>query len=172
MGSSGDVTSGNRQRSGVQTVGGSGHDPRVAVWTLSKLELVVRDAWGPDTCDVADVDDWCPDNPARGQCGVTALVVRELIGGDVIRADVHRGSERVGGHYWNRLSGGVDVDLTREQFDDAEVVGSGWIVDVPPGPPRRCREQYELFRGRVLAALGITMPEAQAVKRSPSIGED
>ncbi len=127
----------------------------VNVWTLAKLEQVIRDAWGPDTCDVKDPGEWSPDNPARGQCGVTAIVLKELIGGDLVRADVHAGTTRVGGHYWNRLPGGLDLDLTREQFNDREVVGVGWIVDQPPGPPRRCREQYDTFRARVLSALDI-----------------
>ena len=125
------------------------------VWTLSKLEDVIRDAWGLDTCDLKDLDEWSPDNPARGQCGVTAIVLKELIGGDLVRSDVHVGTTRVAGHYWNRLSNGVDIDLTREQFNDQEAVGTGWIVDQPPGPPRRCRKQYDTFRARVFAALEI-----------------
>jgi hypothetical protein len=82
------------------------------------------------------------------------------IGGDLMRGDVHLDGVRVGGHYWNRFGAGLDADLTREQFVDCEVVVSGWIIDPPAGPPRRCRPQYELFRSRVHDALGLTDPVA------------
>lgn len=131
---------------------------RCPVWS------VFRTAWGPDTCDPLDLDAWSPANPARGQCGVSALVLKELIGGHLMRGDVHLDGVRVGDHYWNRCSDGLDVDLTREQFTAGEVVVSGWIVEPPPGPPRRCRAQYELFRSRVHEALAIAHP---AVNTSP-----
>ncbi len=115
----------------------------------------MRAAWGRDTCDPVDLPDWCPDNPARGQCGVTALVLQDLLGGDVLLAEVRYPSgERQGCHYWNRLPAGVEVDLTRGQFTDRELVGEPTVVVRPPGPPKRCREQYELLRSRVLATLG------------------
>jgi len=47
---------------------------------------------GPDTCDPADLADWHPGNPARGQCGTTALVVREVLGGDLIHGRVTAGA--------------------------------------------------------------------------------
>jgi hypothetical protein len=103
------------------------------VWTLSSLERVFRTAWGPDTGHPLDLDAWSPANPARGQCGVSALVLKELIGGDLMRGDVHLDGVRVGGHYWNRCADGLDVDLTREQFTAGEVVVSGWIVEPLPG---------------------------------------
>jgi hypothetical protein len=42
---------------------------------LSEIRSVLRRAWGPDTCDPHDLATWHRDNPARGQCGTTALVV-------------------------------------------------------------------------------------------------
>ena len=42
---------------------------------LSEIRSVLRRAWGPDTCDPHDLANWHRDNPARGQCGTTALVV-------------------------------------------------------------------------------------------------
>jgi hypothetical protein len=124
-------------------------------WTLADLEGAIRDAWGTDTCDPVDLADWRADNPARGQCGVTALVLHDLIGGNLVLGEVHVGATRTGVRYWNRLPGGFDVDLTREQFSAEELVGEGQTVDRPAGPPRRCRGQYDLLRGRVLARLGI-----------------
>ncbi|MFY1702820.1 YunG family protein [Micromonospora sp. WMMA1923] len=97
---------------------------------------------------------WRPDNPARGQCGVTALVVQDLLGGDLILGEVLVGGARTGYHYWNRLPDGRDVDLTAEQFRPEEVIVGGRVQHRPPGAPRRCRRQYELLRQRVLTELG------------------
>jgi hypothetical protein len=121
---------------------------------LETLRPLVRAGWGRDTCDPHDRPDWRPDNPARGQCGVTALLVQDLLGGDLILGEVVKGDARVGHHYWNRLPGGREADLTADQFHPGEVVVGGQVQPRPPGPPRRCRREYAILRGRVLAALG------------------
>ena len=118
--------------------------------TLEVLEPLVRAAWGADTCDPSDLADWRPGNPARGQCGVTALVLQDLLGGDLILGKVFEGGVQTGYHYWNRLPDGREIDLTAEQFRPGEVVVGREVPQRPPGPPRRCREQYELLRRRVL----------------------
>jgi hypothetical protein len=117
------------------------------------LRPLLRAAWGPETCDPNDLDNWRPDNPARGQCGVTALVIQDLLGGDLILGEVNVGETKVGNHYWNRLPDGADVDLTADQFHPGEVVTGARVQQRPPDAPRRCREQYEILRHRVLAAL-------------------
>lgn len=122
--------------------------------SLAEIDRAVRGGWGADTCDPADLADWHPGNPARGQCGATALVLHDLFGGDLVLGEVHIDGERTGYHWWNRFAGGVDVDLTREQLRPEEVLTPGTVVKRPAGPPRRGREQYEILRARVLARLG------------------
>lgn len=95
---------------------------------------------------------WTPDNPARDQCGVTALVVHDLLGGELIRGEVHVDGERVDYHWWNRLGMGIEVDLTREQFGPDETVVGGDVIE-RPAEIVRLRAEYELLRSRVLAAL-------------------
>ncbi len=112
-------------------------------------------SWGKDTCDPADRPDWRPDNPARGQCGVTSLVLNDLFGGDLVLGEVRVAGERTGVHYWNRFGAGVEVDLTRDQFGPAESVVGAEVVQRPAGPPKRCRAEYELLRARVFAGLGV-----------------
>ncbi len=51
--------------------------------------------WSADTS--ADPDGWSPENPAWGQCAVTALVVQDRFGG-------------------------IEIDLTRQQF-------ATWVPD-------------------------------------------
>jgi hypothetical protein len=121
------------------------------------LEAAVRAAWALDTCDPVDADDWSRASPSRGQCGSTALVIHDLLGGDLLIADVVRGDgSRQGVHYWNLLPGGTELDLTREQFTADEVIQQPRILRRPEGMPTRCTQQYLTMRRRVFDALGIT----------------
>ena len=125
--------------------------------TFSDLERAIRDAWSDETCDVADLPNWTPENPSRGQCGATSLLVQDLMGGDLLEATVqHPNGTHQGYHYWNRLAGGLDVDLTAKQFAPDEIVQPPIVVArAVPGPPLRSPERYLLLRARVLEALGL-----------------
>lgn len=121
--------------------------------SFATLQDALHSSWGPDTCDPVDLADWHPGNPARGQCGVTALVVHDLLGGDLMMAEVsYADGTRQGVHYWNRI-GVLEVDLTREQFSSDERVGVGRVLPRPLDAPTRFPEEYQLLRTRVIAAL-------------------
>ncbi len=126
--------------------------------TLAQLEQAIRASW---TLDTADEDDgWTPENPSRGQCDITTLVVHDFVGGDVLAADVYLDDERIEAHMWNRLVSGIDVDLTREQFRRGEVIGPPTVLQRPatfdPEHPRYHRyEKYLVLSGRVRARLGL-----------------
>ena len=79
------------------------------------IDLVpfIRAAWSRETS--ATPQEWSLENPARGQCAVTALLVQDTHGGDLLRGVVCGES-----HYWNRLPKGQILDLTLEQFKGAE----------------------------------------------------
>lgn len=56
---------------------------------------------------------WTRENPAIGQCGVTALVVNDLFGGEILK------TKCIGGwHFYNKLNGSC-YDFTKEQFPKA-----------------------------------------------------
>jgi hypothetical protein len=57
--------------------------------SLADIETVIRSSWSEKTCDPVDLREWSPETPARGQCGVTALVVQDLLGGELLVAEVH-----------------------------------------------------------------------------------
>lgn len=123
------------------------------------LEAAIRAAWALDTCDPIDADDWSAANPSRGQCGSTALTIHDLLGGELLIADVLRtDGSRQGVHYWNLLPDGTKLDLTREQFASNEVVQESRITRRPAGLPKRGAQEYPMMKRRVLTTLG--MPEA------------
>jgi hypothetical protein len=140
------------------------------------LEAAVRAAWALDTCDPVDADDWSEANPSRGQCGSTALTVHDLLGGELLIAEVRRtDGSRQGVHYWNLLPDGTEVDLTRGQFASNEVVQEPQSVRRPAGLPTRGAQQYLTMRHRVLTALGIleadgtTHQELIRIRRDESV---
>ena len=96
---------------------------------------------------------WTSGNPAAGQCNVTAAVVHDVYGGDILRT-------KLPGvwHYYNRL-GGERMDLTDSQFFVAVPTFS--LPDpyqdelttqavAMQGIPQR---EYETLRDRLLAHL-------------------
>ncbi len=78
----------------------------------------IRASWSAATCAE---DDWQEDNPSKGQCEPSSFVAWRYLGGDLVLAKVLVGGEQVEHHYWNRIDG-EDLDLTREQFTNGEVV--------------------------------------------------
>jgi hypothetical protein len=81
---------------------------------MGSLVQAIQESWDGDT---SVAPDWTGSRPSRGQCAVTALVVQDYLGGELLRATVGGTS-----HYWNRLPDGQDVDFSREQFDLFEPV--------------------------------------------------
>ena len=125
--------------------------------TLPQIAAAVRGAWSVETCDPVDVKEWSAENPARGQCGVTTLVLHDLLGGELLVAEVHYADGSLQGyHYWNRLPDGAEIDLTAEQFATSEIVQEPKIAVRAAELPTRGVEQYLLLRQRVNAALAAS----------------
>ena len=120
--------------------------------TLEETQAAIRAAWGRDTSD--DPEEWSEENRARGQCAVTALLVRELFGGEILVANVLRDGRRVDRHAWNRLPSGLTLDLTREQFVNGEQFGSGCTEE--PLLTHRNPERFATLRARVRPASSWT----------------
>lgn len=136
--------------------------------TLLELERAFRQSWSADTTCLAAASRarWRPDGPAYGQCGPTALVVQDLLGGVLLIADVTGGDEENEVHYWNQLPGGLEIDLTREQFKPHRIIGKPRIVVRPPQGPLAYAEEYQLLRARVFSALALSPTDR---KFSPGI---
>lgn len=87
----------------------------------------IRKAWSAQTS--ANPDEWTPQNRANGQCAVTALIVQDYFGGELLRVVNHDGQS----HYYNLIDG-VEIDLTRQQFESY----------YPQGPPEVREREYVL----------------------------
>lgn len=106
-------------------------------------------SWGKDTAYRKDAENWTPQNPALGQCAITALLFNELYGGKIYSGVSDSGIV----HYWNRKYG-IRFDFTKQQFkekirfrkvkkwDRNDLLATGNV-----------NERYELLRSRVLNHL-------------------
>jgi hypothetical protein len=131
---------------------------RPTVFTLAQLEQAIRDSWSLETADTDNA--WSPENPGCGQCDITSLVVHDLLGGELVAAEVYLDGERVEAHMWNRLPSGIEVDLTRDQFKRGEVIGEPRVrprpVTVDRSHPRYHRyKTYLVLSQRVRKRLRL-----------------
>ncbi|WP_349630876.1 YunG family protein [Bradyrhizobium manausense] len=70
------------------------------------IQTALFRAWSLSTAS-----QWTADNPAAGQCNVTALLIHELFGGDLLKTLLPAGD-----HFYNQI-GGRRYDFTASQFD-------------------------------------------------------
>ena len=91
-------------------------------YELSGLEEAIRRSWSRET--TSDPERWNPENPAWGQCAVTALVINDYLGGEMVWAEATLPEGRTISHYFN-LVDGKEVDVTREQFPKGTVIPTG-----------------------------------------------
>ncbi|MCP3443305.1 hypothetical protein [Bradyrhizobium sp. CCGUVB14] len=70
-----------------------------------EIQSALRKAWSLSTAS-----QWTADHPAAGQCNVTALLVHELFGGDLLKTPLPAGD-----HFYNRIEG-RRYDFTASQF--------------------------------------------------------
>lgn len=81
--------------------------------SIEILDRALARSWSAETS--ADPENWGNGNRAWGQCAVTALVVQDYLGGELLRVQ-SSGPGFNWGHYWNRLPSGLVVDFTQRQF--------------------------------------------------------
>lgn len=81
--------------------------------TFQEVISAIENSWSAYTA--FDHDQWSPDNPARGQCVVSALIIQDLFGGTLQKTKVTlNGHEE--SHYRNILPDGTIIDTTRSQY--------------------------------------------------------
>jgi hypothetical protein len=128
--------------------------------TFREITDAIVASWGPDTqYATEEKPSRKPGDTSRGQCGTTALVLQDWLGGEILAATVSRDGEAVGAHYWNQLPDGTEVDLTGGQFIASESLSGRRVA--PRRPPN---DEFQAHPGygpylvlsqKVTALLGL-----------------
>lgn len=70
-----------------------------------RVSQILEKSWS-----IATAKQWTRENPAAGQCNVTALLIYDLFGGELLKTTLPEGD-----HFYNRI-GGHRYDFTDCQF--------------------------------------------------------
>ena len=100
-----------------------------------QVRLALKKSWSIDSAK-----QWTPSRPFDGQCNVTAAVIADIYGGEILSTPWNDVTD----HYYNRIDGKI-YDLTDEQF--AEPI---FYADTPSN--------------KQIASKGFTQTEYQALK--------
>ncbi len=116
-------------------------------YSISHLYDTVSKAWSAESS--ADAARWSAENPAWGQCAITALIVNDHFGGKILRVEV-KNVENVRSHYYNQLPDYGVVDFTKQQFDSTAKFENEqertreYILSYP-----ETKKRYEILSGAV-----------------------
>ncbi|MDE1376736.1 YunG family protein [Bacillus licheniformis] len=114
---------------------------------LGQIEQIMKalyKSWSADSSSK-----WSQDNPATGQCGVTALIVKDLLGGEIRKTKLLEGW-----HFYNVING-KRYDLTISQFKEDIL-----YMDVPSNRNRAFSDtnekQYNYLKQSVINQLSFS----------------
>lgn len=81
-------------------------EPMSILFNKNEVAAALLHSWSLETSSR-----WLAENPARGQCNVTSLLLNQLFGAEILKTPLPEGD-----HFYNRLNG-ERLDLTDSQFD-------------------------------------------------------
>lgn len=121
----------------------------------------IEQSWGKDTS--ADPENWTPENPAYGQCAVTACILQERLGGELCRQAIDPGRS----HYWLKLPSGEEMDLTERQFQGWPYTETGVRRE-----PEVTHPSYEYAAGHPATAKRLAILRARVERElsEPVVG--
>lgn len=108
--------------------------------------MTLRQAWCKETAHPSYQKNWTEENPAYGQCAVTALIMQEIIGGDIYECTVNRKK-----HFYNVAPDGRTYDFTQEQFGGACIIYDNIKERTRESLLKvtNVKERYELLKSRM-----------------------
>jgi len=84
-----------------------------------------------------------------GQCYPTALVVQDELGGKIVRGDVPYENQKIyDPHFWNLLPGGIEIDLTSDQYGGDGIIPVKKSVKLSVISGDRRNKKYWLLKER------------------------
>ena len=113
------------------------------------LEKFLRRAWSRSTS--ADSVNWSFENPAYGQCAITAVLLSELFNMQIKKVWL---DDENWNHYFNYdASSGYTYDLTQSQFagkvinyNHGESVTIDYILNSEGAKAHKTKERYEILK--------------------------
>ena len=84
---------------------------------IEKFNGALKISWCRETCYEGHQKDWTPENPTLGQCYVTALIVNDYLGGEILKVKLSSGVN----HYWNLINE-KEIDLTNSKFSLEKII--------------------------------------------------
>lgn len=125
--------------------------------SIEQLARALHQSWAADTAFAAE--EWSHENPARGQCVVSSLVIQKYLGGELVRYRFEAPDFKET-HYCNQLRDGTVLDTTAAQYNapvtlrvDPVDPGSFGSVRDKRLAETETRERYELLLSRVESHL-------------------
>jgi hypothetical protein len=125
--------------------------------SIQQLLAALQNSWSEETSFTPD--EWSPQNPARGQCLVSTLVLQDYLGGGLQRYDI-KADNFEETHYCNVLPGGAILDATAAQYTQPVQLT---VTPINLKGYATARERYlahpdtqtkyELLKGRIIRAL-------------------
>ncbi len=112
---------------------------------LIELEKALRISWSRETSYCPD--EWNESNSSFGQCAITALIVNDYFGGEIVWAEAVLPDSQKVSHFFNYING-KEVDLTRAQFPEGAVIPEGVEKKKDFATTRDYLLSYENKRGR------------------------
>ncbi|GAH68216.1 unnamed protein product, partial [marine sediment metagenome] len=112
--------------------------------------------WSKETCYPPNQKDWSNKNPAFGNCAITALIVQDYFGGELLYCKHYH-------HYWNRLPDGQEIDLTRSQFKEAvtvcadEIKSRVYVLESDSAKQGATLKRYTLLENQVKTLINKKM---------------
>lgn len=82
---------------------------------MENLETIFNLSWELRTCYKDKKHLWNENEPYIGQCAISALIVNDLLGADIMKVKVGKES-----HYYNILDGEI-IDYTKFQYKSGSV---------------------------------------------------
>jgi len=79
---------------------------------IGEIQSALIESWSLETSTK-----WKKSNPALGQCGVTALIAQDMLGGEILKTRVVKAPHIDIWHYYNNIGGRI-IDFTETQFDE------------------------------------------------------
>lgn len=89
---------------------------------LNRLEKALLKSWSKETSYCPT--EWNELNLSFGQCAITALIVNDYFGGDIVWSEALLPNGQKISHFFNMING-KEVDLTRSQFPEGTIVPKG-----------------------------------------------